>query len=453
MSLSSILSIARSALLTHQKAQDVTGHNIANAYTEGYTRQRLRIQAALPLATPWGTVGRGVTDLGVERLRDRYLDATYRYEAGNLGRSDTLRMLLARIESVFGEPSENGLGAALDAFFNAFSELASDPSSSAARTLVQSTARSLVRQFNSYASGIAQARSDAIVQLRSAAEEVTSLASQIAQLNAQILASGGIANSAPDLADQRDRWIDRLAQLATVRVIENDNGTVSVIAGDTLLVEAGNARGVAVQASGSGFQLVTDGNVAFAPGGGELAGLLEFIDVRAPDIASRLDTLAGAIVTAVNGIHRTGVTPGGNTNTDFFDPSGTSALTIALAAPIAGSPLAIAAGTTIAPGDNSVALALAQLRGSNLPALGGATPGEYYTDLAAYIGSAVRDADGEAAVARSLVTAADMQRQAVSGVSLDEELTALMVHQQAYAAAARIVSVANEMMDDLLNMI
>jgi flagellar hook-associated protein 1 FlgK len=453
MSLNSILSIARSALLTHQKAQEVTGHNISNAYTEGYTRQRLRIQAAPPLVTSWGTVGRGVVEQGVERIRDRYLDATYRAEAGSLGRSDTLRTLLAGIESIFGEPSESGLAAALDAFFSAFAELANDPSSLAARTLVQSAGRRLARQFNLVAGGIAEAQSKALAQLRGTVDEVNSLARRIAQLNVQILAGGGIAQSAPDLADQRDQLLDRLSQLATVRVLHNDNGTLSVVAGDTMLVEGGMSRSIAVQAAGSGFQLITDGNTPFAAGGGQLDGLLEFLNVRAGDLSARLDQLAAALVSEVNALHQTGVTPGGASGTNFFDPAGTTALTIALDPAIAASALAVAAGNTAAPGDNSVALAISQLRGTGIAALGGASAGEYLADLVSYLGNSVRDLDAEATVARSLVAAAEMQRQSVSGVSLDEELTALMVHQQAYTAAARVVSVANEMMDDLLHMV
>jgi flagellar hook-associated protein 1 FlgK len=453
MSLNSILSIARSALLTHQKAQEVTGHNISNAYTEGYTRQRLRIQAAPPLVTSWGTVGRGVVEQGVERIRDRYLDATYRAEAGSLGRSDTLRTLLAGIESIFGEPSESGLAAALDAFFSAFAELANDPSSLAARTLVQSAGRRLARQFNLVAGGIAEAQSKALAQLRGTVDEVNSLARRIAQLNVEILAGGGIAQSAPDLADQRDQLLDRLSQLATVRVLHNDNGTLSVVAGDTMLVEGGMSRSIAVQAAGSGFQLITDGNTPFAAGGGQLDGLLEFLNVRAGDLSARLDQLAAALVSEVNALHQTGVTPGGASGTNFFDPAGTTALTIALDPAIAASALAVAAGNTAAPGDNSVALAISQLRGTGIAALGGASAGEYLADLVSYLGNSVRDLDAEATVARSLVAAAEMQRQSVSGVSLDEELTALMVHQQAYTAAARVVSVANEMMDDLLHMV
>jgi flagellar hook-associated protein 1 FlgK len=453
MSLNSILSIARSALLTHQKAQEVTGHNISNAYTEGYTRQRLRIQAAPPLVTSWGTVGRGVVEQGVERIRDRYLDATYRAEAGSLGRSDTLRTLLAGIESIFGEPSESGLAAALDAFFSAFAELANDPSSLAARTLVQSAGRRLARQFNLVAGGIAEAQSKALAQLRGTVDEVNSLARRIAQLNVEILAGAGIAQSAPDLADQRDQLLDRLSQLATVRVLHNDNGTLSVVAGDTMLVEGGMSRSIAVQAAGSGFQLITDGNTPFAAGGGQLDGLLEFLNVRAGDLSARLDQLAAALVSEVNALHQTGVTPGGASGTNFFDPAGTTALTIALDPAIAASALAVAAGNTAAPGDNSVALAISQLRGTGIAALGGASAGEYLADLVSYLGNSVRDLDAEATVARSLVAAAEMQRQSVSGVSLDEELTALMVHQQAYTAAARVVSVANEMMDDLLHMV
>src|SRR5690242_11232615 len=106
MSLTSLLSIARSALLTQQRAIDVTGHNVANAQTPGYTRQRLALQAETPLNTGFGQVGRGVTAAGIQRLRDGFLDESYRRENGDLGKFSTMKDLLGQVDALFSEPTD-----------------------------------------------------------------------------------------------------------------------------------------------------------------------------------------------------------------------------------------------------------------------------------------------------------------------------------------------------------
>jgi flagellar hook-associated protein 1 FlgK len=162
---------------------------------------------------------------------------------------------------------------------------------------------------------------------------------------------------------------------------------------------------------------------------------------------------AGALVTEVNAIHRTGYTPGGATNTDFFDPAGTTAGTLALTAPIAASATNIAAGATNAPGDGSIALQIAGLAGTGVLSLAGKSLREFYVEIAAGVGLEVRNAMEDADTQQELVDYADLRRSSVSGVSVEEEMVALIAQQQAYSAAARLVRVADEMMQDLMNTI
>ena len=143
MSLNSILSIARSALAMQQRSVDVTSHNIANAGTEGYRRQRLELSAEDPLRTAQGTIGRGVTADGVTRARDQFLDTSFRQESRLLGRFDTTNQLLSGVETIFDDSNGNGLGSGLDALLAAFGDLANDPSSASARGLVVQSAQAL----------------------------------------------------------------------------------------------------------------------------------------------------------------------------------------------------------------------------------------------------------------------------------------------------------------------
>ncbi len=455
MSINHLLSIARTALATHQRAIGVTGHNVANASTPGYTRQRLEIVAHTPLRTPHGPVGRGVTDHGAARVRDRFLDASVRRESGLLGQSTTLRDMLARVEETFGEPSDTGLAATLDAYFGTLADLANDPSSAAKRALVQHAGRQVTARFGSIDSRIEAISVNATERLRGRVEEANAYAAQIAELNTQILVAGGPNQRAPDLEDQRDILIDKLSSLMAVRVLHRDNGTVGVVAGDTLLVDGGVSQRLEVQGlPAGGYGVALAGSpIAIAPGSGELKALSDLTARSLPAVRAQLDALAAGFVTEVNAVHRTGFTASGATGVDFFNPAGLTARTMALSAAVDGSPAEIAAGATAAAGDGAIALQLARFRTTGLASLGGISAGEYYTRLVGMVGGEARNADQSATVAEALVGGFEAQRQAVGGVSVDEEMVNLISQQQAFSAAARLVRVADEMLQDVLRMV
>lgn len=454
MSLLSLLSIARSALLSHQRAMAVTGHNVANAMTPGYSRQRLQMSAADPLRIPEGLIGRGVTTQGIARMRDLFSDATFRRESGLLGSSSQMRDLLGQVEGAFNEPSELGVGAALDGLFQAFGDLANDPASTVNRNLLRQAAGSFTSRLHQLDSELSSASADALNRMRSQADDVNGLTSRIADLNVQILASGGTSHSAPDLEDQRDLLVDQLSQVLAVRVIGRDDGSIAVMAGDAMLVDGANRQAVDVRPVGSGFGLgITGSSTTVDPGAGSLKALVDLVNTTLPGLRAKLDQFASAIVTEVNAIHRSGFTLAGATGTDFFDSAGVTAGSISLTAAISASGDAIAAGGTNAPGDNTVAQRIAALSTTALASLGGKTLRDLYTELSGSVGILTRDAEQNEAIQQALVDRSDDQRNSVSGVSVDEEMTLLLGQQQAYSAAARLIVVADEMMQELLNIL
>ena len=155
----------------------------------------------------------------------------------------------------------------------------------------------------------------------------------------------------------------------------------------------------------------------------------------------------------MNAIHRTGTTPGGSTGADFFDPAGTTASSIAVAAPLRQSPANIAAGATGSPGDGSVALRLAQLRTTGVDSAGGETLGELFGGVVTSIGVLTRAADQGAASQDALVANVQAQRSSATEVSIDEEMVSLIKGQQAFQAASKIVNAADEMMQSILDMV
>ncbi len=455
MGLSSLLSIARSALITHQRALDTTGHNIANASTEGYSRQRLNLSPLTPLQTTIGQLGRGVTADSIDRMRNQVLDASYRRQNGELGSFSTLKDSLAQVEGIFGEPSDLGLGAGIDQLFSAFGDLANDPAGKTPRQLVRQAAETLSGRFRAADQRLGELAADTQTRMQGVLAEVNAIAREIADLNVQIRAGTSGDRGAPDVMDRRDVLVDRLSGFIGVRVVDRGDGTIGVLAGDAMLVDAAQSTPLELRSLGNGAYAVAsaNGSATLNLQGGELAALVDLSTNTIPGVRARLDQLAAGIVTEVNALHRAGRNLAGATGIDFFDPAGTSAQGLALSQAVALSTDNIAAGVSGGAGDNTVALALAALRTSGVASFGGDTIGVSYQRLVADIGVALRDASQRHEAQEVIVQHSDTLRQSISGVSVDEELTHMIAQQNAFAAAARLVSVADEMMQDVLGMV
>lgn len=454
MSLSSLLSIARSALAIQQRSVDVASHNIANASTEGYSRQRLETTPADPLRTPQGTVGRGVTSEGIQRARDQFLDASFRQESGLQGRYDTMKGLLGDVEGIVDTGAQDGLAVGLDDLLNAFSDLSNDPTSGVARAQVREAAQALVTRFHATADRLASVNQDVLARMRDATSEVNAYAAQIADLNRQITAaSKGV--SAPDLEDRRDQLIDKLSQLVDVRVIPHANRSVTVLAGGALVADGAQHTDLEVRslaAGGYGVGVARTG----APvqiHGGRLRALSDLSATTIPGIQRQVDGFAAAVANEVNAAHRTGTTAAGAGGTNFFDPTGLTASGIALAPAVAQSVDAIAAGTTGSPGDGSVALRLAGLRTTGVASANGQTLGTMFGGVVTSVAVLARAAERGAASQATMVANVQAQRSSVSDVSIDEEMVSLIQGQQAFAAASKIVNAADEMMQSILDMV
>lgn len=452
MSLQSLLSIARSALGVQQRQLDVTAHNIANANTPGYSRQRLVTTPAMPLQLAMYTVGRGVEAVSIERTRNGFYDATYRRDTGLLGKSTTMRDYLGQVETALNEPSDTGLSSSLDSLFSSLSDLAGNPAGHTNREMVVSAANRLVDQLHSLTAQIGRTSLEASDNLRVQVADVNSIAQRIADLNTKILSTGGADHQAPDLQDMRDQLIDQLSQYGDVRTIDHGDGTVGVIFGDTTLVDGAQVATLDAVGYGLGWAVRSSlGGAIVNAQSGSLHALADLTQNRLPTARAQLDALAGALVTEFNAIHRAGYTLSGATGVDFFDPAGTTAATISLSASVRASSDNIAASANAAQGNGAIASQLAALATTGVTSLGGRTMREHFVSMASSIGLDVRGAEQDVATQESLVARADSFRQAESGVNVDDEMIDLVSAQQAYQAAARLVSVADEMMKVILD--
>jgi flagellar hook-associated protein 1 FlgK len=475
MSINSLFGSARLALQAQQIAMETASHNIANANVEGFSRQVVSLTPNLPNYTPQGAVGTGVIVQDISRVRDTLLDVNYRTQtslaSGSAARNDALQ----QIGDMFGEPSDTGLAATLDAFYNAWSDLANSPTSSAAQSVVQQRGAQVASTLNRFSSTLDTIASNTLGTATQQVADLNRYLAQVATLNKQIVAAEAGGQTASDLRDQRDVALDALAKIAPVRVIEQPNGATTVYVGSMQAVDGSDARQFSLQRSGNVTSLVTGNQVVASPSlGGALGANLAVLNTDIPNARQQLDTLAAGIVSTVNAIHRTGWTAAGDalgnanwdasapptgSNVDFFDPSKTTAATISLSAQVASSAAYIAAGNVQnGSGNTAVANALGGLRSdataiTKFGGIGTTSLSGFYQDLVARVGTATNDADASATVYQTLARQADTQRQSVSGVSTDDELIEITKRQQAYSAAAKVITTATQMSQTLLDML
>ncbi|WP_307858454.1 flagellar hook-associated protein FlgK [Curtobacterium aurantiacum] len=458
------LATAYSGLAAARAGIDVTGQNIANAGTAGYTRQRVT-QNSVP-ATQTGFMrgtaalaGQGVSVDGIARLASLTLDAGVRVAAGSSAYADARATALSALETGLHEPGKNGLSAKLDAFWSSWSELASHPDDPGAASAVLGAAATVASALAAGSKAVDAQWSSVRGTLTGQVAQLNDAAEQVADLNGRIrtaLASGGNAN---ELLDQRDQLTQQIATLAGGTTRTNADGTVDVLLGGNPLVQGTDARSVALGgaerlADGAAVTLTWTTGTAGAVGlsGGSIGGALA---VLAPasgtgtggalaEASKSYDAVATRLATTVNALHAAGTTPAGTTGTSFFALSaGVPAAQALSVVPTDASGLATrnAAGEL----DDSFADALARLGASSDGA------DQVWATFVTGVGTASRSATSESTLTGLALTNARNQQQSSAGVDLDEENVNLLSYQHAYQGAARVLTAVDEMLDTIIN--
>jgi flagellar hook-associated protein 1 FlgK len=459
-SLNAILSIAKSGLLSQQLALQVTSNNLANASTEGYSRQRAELVPGTPVLLPQGLLGTGVRVADITRARDVHLDSVYRREATLYNGLTARHRALGSVETAFGELGDASLSASMDAFWNAWSDLSNDPVSTSARVVLVARGQALVDHFHRINASMDALTSQAVDRLRDGVGEVNGILADIADLNADIAQTIARGVSAPELSDRRDLLLDRLASLVPVTVSLGDRGSVGVAINGISVVEGTLHKTLTTQGLGGVWSVQTDSGLTLGITSGEIGGTLTVLNDDFATLRAELGQLAQGIVERVNGIHATGTNPLGATGVNFFDdfgdPSTITAANFALDAAILADSQSVAAGTPdgsggYQAGENDVALAIAGLRDAvGGGVLAGRSIDEAYRDLAAGLATGVSSAREAQDTHATLLSAALESRESVSGVATDEELIKVVQIQAAYTAASRLVTVVDEMYQALL---
>ena len=305
------------ALLSARYMLDTIGHNIANANTPGYSRQRVQLGSALPVQLGGLLIGSGVDAGHVQRSVDELLGRRIQGQNSLLGSLSAQRSGLASFETLFAEPGENGLGQLLDNFFSAASQLSTAPSDSILRTnLVQST-QSLTARFRDLSASLASATGDALADITSRVDEVNELAGEIVELNLRIGETESGGTPANDLRDRRDVALARLSELVDTTVVDGPNASVRVLVAGNTLVGSARANEMVVASDPAGKTAIKiKGSDGFVPvRSGEIGGLLRLGGELAPAYRERLDQLAHGLILEANRVHTTGIPGSGSFHT------------------------------------------------------------------------------------------------------------------------------------------
>jgi flagellar hook-associated protein 1 FlgK len=563
-----LLGIARSAIMASQTAIQVTGHNIANVNTDGFSRQRPVLEAVEPSKSDNINLGEGVAVKDILRTYDQFLAFQMVSTEENLGKWKARNEGLKKIESTFNEMTGNGLSQIMSDFWVAWNEVANHPEGYAERQGLISKGQILVSRLNSISDDLKNAQKAINLRISYLVKDINLLTKGIAEINKKIGSIEITGKNANDLRDKRDIMVQELSSKVGINTLEDREGMINIYLPFTgsLLVEGQNSFNISIEGNSEGLSDViwNDGggitlNITRSLRGGEIGGLIELRDEDLPYYMDKINDLANAIIFEVNKIHSNGAglkgftsltstypTSGalsslpfgnkidyqgsfklwiysengdvesqftidiskltgastleelaecindqvgveistvtknllklelGNGRTFSFSDdtsnilsalglntffTGKDASDIGINSILVSDPNLISAGKVnsstgeISTGDNRNARIIVDLQNQEKMDNNSATFLEFYNSIIGSIGIAIDEGNKNLSIQEDIMENLKNQRESISGVSLDEEMTNLLKFQRAYSAAAYLVKTTQQMMDDLLNMI
>jgi flagellar hook-associated protein 1 FlgK len=551
-----VLNTGKVGLLSQQFAIEVTGQNIANVQTEGYSRQKIVLAANDPRAFGLGQIGTGVKVSGIERAHDEFLASQITDEKINAGLFDLKKDVFEQMEILFDSTFGGSLNDNFNEFFGSLQDLANNPGGLAERADVLGKAETILEEFKRIGDGLFNEKVNLDQTIIAEVSEINGLLTDIAELNSKIHQNETVEGfNANDLRDRRDRLVNQLAEKMDINVTKEADGQVDITTGNgqpLVLKQQASTLTTTLNGNNNGFRdinLVDPGNVTTnitsTLQGGKIKGLVDMRDTELDSTLDILDRLAAGFIQEVNRVHKEGVGNDGSSGLDFFttltptsvantNNTGSASVAITNSSPTTvsvdkfqiqftgsnsftlnnlttglasgtftftnGTPVTlvgglsvtfsgtassgdqidfsvsegasrtasvsstvknnlqkIAAGKTLT-GDGQNALELSNLQnrltfnGTSLQSGSGAfTFSDFYnsivTSVAVNSSSAKLSADQQEGIQLQL----NIRRESNSGVSIDEEMVNLIKFQQAFNAAARIITTVEEMLNTLQN--
>ncbi|WP_433827435.1 flagellar hook-associated protein FlgK [Actinoplanes sp. CA-015351] len=460
------INTALTSLYAQRRGLDVSGQNIANANTEGYTRQRVVMQSQNANLVPGvyattDAVGSGVTVSSVERLRNGALDQRSFTEHANSAYHNEKASAYTLIEDAFGEPSDTALQARLQDMWDGWNAVATNPDKAAPKAAMIQQATTVAATLNDASKQLNNQFEATRAGLDTYVGEVNKTADTIAKLNKEIVIAKGAGLQANELQDQRGQAILKLSEMAGATATELPNGAMSIYVGSAPLVAEFSTRRVDIQA-GSALRLEdlataevnlrwSDTGTPVSPGG-SMGASMELLarGGTLDSMSQRLDTVATTLASTVNTLHSSGYSLDGTTGQDFFVASNVNPLSAANISVGITEPdkVAISSGDpTGTPGvlNGELADDLSELSTSRVGA------DAEYQSLIGDLGVAAQSSMRRRDIQNAVTDQVDASRDAESGVNLDEEMTNLLTYQRGYEAASRVLTTIDSMLDQLIN--
>ena len=507
------LETGKRSLFAQQTALQTTGHNIANANTVGYSRQVVNLISSRPIEAVGmmrtnvpGQLGTGVEFDSITRIRETFLDDQYRNGSQIHGAWEVRLDVLEKLETIFNEPSDVGLRSLLDKFWASWHDLSENPEDITARKLVRETARALVDAFNQTHRQLEDLQADLTENIQVKVAQMNTTLQTIAELTRQIRRIEALGDNANDLRDQRDVLVDQLSKLVNITVTEA-NGIYQVSMGGVVLVNNDTANLQTVDG--------IVGNFGGALTGGEIYGTILARDQYVTEYINQLNTLVNGLVNGevTITIPRGSVLPEGTVLNGITYTGSVAARTLAddltvtvrglnglhqlgytlLDPPTAGGPFFVSAdggpitagnirlnpdiekdasyiassmrviengGTvTVVKGNKDLALLISQFNDLKInfssvstgAITGYGSVNDFFRSIVGQLGIQAQEAERQTENAKLVIDQVDARRQAVSGVSLDEEMANMVKFQHAYNAAARFITTIDQILDKIIN--
>ena len=463
--INSAFSLISQGLDADQAALSIVANNVANANTPGYTEETPNFQENQPVVIDGVSYGDGVTETGPTSMRnsvlEERLDQQQQLASASSARLTALNTMQALFTPDSGSASSTAgdIGSDLTSFFSSFSSLEANPTDNALRQNVLSTAATLAGDISNAADSLNSQRSALNQEAAGVTSQVNSLTGAIAQLNQQIMTTSPDAD-AGTLEDQRQQDLSQLSQLIGINQIKTENNGLSITTTSGQLLLSG----------GSSFQLTTgtvngvtnfylggtDITSQLASGGGELGGYLTARDEDIPGALASLDQLAYSVSTQVNTQNNAGTDLDGVTGTVaaplniFNSPAAVPGSAASMSVVMTDPNQIAAAGLGDGTGDNSNATAMANL--ANQSIVNGQTPTDYYANFVSTLGATVSGVQTENTTQNASVTQLQTQNDALSGVNLNDEASAMTTLERSYQAASQVFAMLNTIMASALNL-
>lgn len=465
-----LFNIGKSGLMVSKQSMSTTGHNIANVNTEGFSRQTVDQTAGPTVPNGRLTFGTGAWAKRVTRISDEYLEKRIQSEQKNFANVEEKDIYLQQTEQIFNESNSDGLNQIATKFFNEFRKLSADTGNTAVRATVKEASAQLTSDLNRMARELKTVSKNIDSRITGYVNETNALAHEVRDLNMLIEKAELGGGDAPDLKDKRDLALKKLGAMADISTSVDNNGRVTVtMCGHIPIVVGENVTDLEVMrtppdpASGKKEESVdifvkepVPTRMTDKIKTGRLGGLLQVRDKDIAEAQDKIDTVAFVVAREVNNIHRQGYGMDGMTGRNFFrEPIQKEGFAeqIKLSETIENNLDAIAAAKDPnAPSDNRIAIALSavgDLRGiagdANSSVL------DVYNGMVSDVGVKTAANKKSLVFQKDVLSQLENVRESLVGVNLDEETSNLLRFQHAYAASAKVMQVADETMQTVLN--